>query len=127
MEIKLTPQESEDLFLTSMCNVFGTGHEQNYGLTLEYSDDDYKNSRKKLSDPCWEDVLLQILKDGGKLTLIDSECDGEYTKTITLEDVHNRVCKTPIRHLMDSINGDGDVTTSDVMIQTVFFDEVIFG
>jgi len=127
MTINLTPQESEKLFLDSMCNVFGMGYHEGYGLELKYKQKDYEESRKKLTDPCWEDVLLQMLKDGGKLTLVDLECDGEYTKSVTIEDVHQKVSKTPISHLMDAINEEGDVITSDVIIQTVFFDEVIFG
>lgn len=127
MKIVLTPQESEQMFFDSMCNVFGTGYFDGYGLELTYDDNDYKESKKKLENPCYEDVLLQILKDGKKLTLVDIECDGEYTRSITLKDVHKKVGKTPFRHLSDMINECGDVTTSDVVLQTVFFDEIVFG
>jgi len=127
MKITLTPQESEQMFFDSMCNVFGTGYFDGYGLELDYNEKDYKESREKLQNPCFEDVLLQMLKDGKTLTLVDIECDGEYTRSITLEDVHNKVCNTPTNHLMDMINEDGDVVTSDVILQTVFFDEIIFG
>ena len=127
MKITLTPQESEQMFFDSMCNVFGTGYFDGYGLELDCNEKDYKESREKLQNPCFEDVLLQMLKDGKTLTLVDIECDGEYTRSITLEDVHNKVCNTPTNHLMDMINEDGDVVTSDVILQTVFFDEIIFG
>jgi hypothetical protein len=115
------------MFFDSMCNVFGTGYFDGYGLELDYDENDYKESRNKLTDPCFEDVLFQMLKDGKKLTLVDVECDGEYTRSITLEDVHNKVCKTPTRFLMDMINEEGDVETSDVILQTVFFDDIVFG
>ena len=59
--------------------------------------------------------------------MVDHECDGEYTRSISIKDVHERVSKTPIRHLMDMINEDGDAVTSDVVLQTVFFEDVIFG
>ena len=127
MTINFTPQEAENLFHTSMCNVFGMNHHEGYGLELKYKQKDYESAKKKLTDPCWEDVLLQILKDGGKLTLVDLECGGEYTKSITLEDVYQRIGKTPINHLVDAINEGGDVWTSDTIIQTVFYEEVIFG
>ena len=127
MEITLTPQESEQMFYDSMCNVFGNGWFDGYGLELEFNEEDYDQSKEKLNNPCFEDVLLQILKDGKKLTLVDVEYDGEYTRSITIEDVHKKVSKTPIHHLMDMINEDGDVITSDVVLQTVFFDEIIFG
>ena len=127
MKIVLTPQESEEYFHIAMCNVFGTGYFDGYGLELEYNEEDYNESKKKLTEPCWEDVLLQMLKDGKTLTLVDIECDGEYTRSITLDDVHKKVSETPFEHLVDMIKEYGDVTTSDVLLQTVFFDEVIFG
>ena len=127
MKIVLTPQESEQMFFDSMCNVLGTGYFDGYGLELDYDRNDYRESREKLENPCFEDVLLQMLRDGKKLTLVDFECGGEYTRSITLKDVHKKVCKTPIRHLMNMINEEGDVVTSDVILQTVFFDEIVFG
>ena len=127
MKIVLTPQESEQMFFDSMCNVFGTGYFDGYGLELTYNQKDYEKSREKLENPCWEDVLLQMLKDGKKLTLVDLECGGEYTRSITLKDVHEKVRKTPTRFLMDMINEEGDVETSDVVLQTIFFDEIVFG
>ena len=70
---------------------------------------------------------MQILRDGGELSFIDDECDGEYNKSIRLEDVHRMVQETPIEHLMDAINGDDDACTADVILQTVFYGEIIFG
>jgi hypothetical protein len=67
------------------------------------------------------------LKDGKKLTMIDHECEGEYTRSITIKDVHKRVSQTPIRHLMNMINEEDDAETADVVIQSVFFKDVIFG
>lgn len=127
MKIVLTPQESENLFFDAMCNVFGVGYHESYGLELDYNTEEYQSAKTKLDNPCWEDILLQILKDGGKLTLVDLEGGGEYTKSITLKDVHEKVCKTPFNHLVDAINEEGDASTSDVILQTVFFNEVVFG
>ena len=64
---------------------------------------------------------------GGSLTFVDIECEGEYTRTISLADVHKRVAKTPIDHLMDMIKETDDAVTADVLIQTVFFEDIIFG
>ena len=90
MEITLTPQESEQMFYDSMCNVFGNGWFDGYGLELEFNEEDYDQSKEKLNNPCFEDVLLQILKDGKKLTLVDVEYDGEYTRSITIDDISTR-------------------------------------
>jgi len=125
MKILLTPQESETFFHNSLCN--GLGYVEGYGLELTFKDSHYKAARKKLGSPCYEDVLLQILKDGKPLKMIDHECDGEYTREITLKDVHEKVQTTDASWLLQMENGEDDATTADCILQTVFFGEIIFG
>lgn len=125
ISIVLSPEKSEEFFHESMCN--SLGYMSGYGLELSYNKSEYNKSKEKLDDPCWEDVLLQMLKDGYSLTMVDVEYDGEYTRSITLKDVHDRVSKTPFSHLNDMIEESGDATTGDVILQTVFFDDIIFG
>jgi len=129
MKIILTHEESEKFFYNSICNSLRELY--NYGLELDYDENHYFAARKKLQEQklstCFEDVLIQILKDGNSLTLIDNELNGEYTKSITLADVHEKVQNTPISHLMDAINETDDATTGDVIIQQVFYNEIIFG
>lgn len=125
MKVTLTKKESEELFHTAICN--GLDYISAYGLDLWYSDRDYQNAKSKLDSPCYEDVLMQILRDGGVLKLIDHEYYGEYSKAIRLKDVHTMVQETPLEHLMDAINEDDDACTADVILQTVFYGEVIFG
>lgn len=124
MTIQLTPQESETHFHNALCN--GLGQVRAYGLELEYDDDHYKEARTKLDSPCFEDVLMQILKDGHSLTLVDEEGDEEDT-IVTLKDVHERVSKTPIRHLVNAIEEEDDAETADVILQTVFLNDVVYG
>jgi len=125
MKVTLTKKESEDLFYTSLCN--GIEYICGYGLELDYSDYDYQNAKSKLESSCYEDLLMQILRDGGELKLVDHEYDGEYNKSITLKDVHNKVQETPLKHLIDAINENDDACTADVILQTVFYGEIIFG
>lgn len=125
MTIKLTTQESEEYFYNALCN--GLSYISSYGLNLDYSNSEYKAAKAKLSEPCFEDVLMQMLKDGNTITLIDEECDGEYTKSITMKHIHNRVQKTQLNHLMNMINENDDAETADVILQTVFFEDIIFG
>ena len=121
MQIQLTPQESETMFHNALCN--GLGYMSGYGLEFEYSDKQYSAAKTKLQSPCFEDVLMQILRDGGSLTFVDVE----YTRSVSLADVHDRVQKTPLRFLTDMINEEDDAETADVVLQTVFFEEIIFG
>ena len=130
MTVKLTPTESETIFHNALCN--GLGYVEGYGIELDFNKQDYARAATFLKQGatdtiCYEQVLMQILKDGKKLTMIDHECEGEYTRSITIKDVHKRVSQPPIRHLMNMINEEDDAETADVVIQSVFFKDVIFG
>lgn len=131
MKIVFEKEEAEELFYNSLCN--GLGYVGGYGLELSFEDADYEKAKTTLKKKtpnetiCYEDVLMQILREGGELVLIDHECDGEYTSRIKLEDVHERVALTPIRHLTDAINANDDAETADCIIQSVFFKDIIFG
>ena len=131
MEIMLTPQESEEYFYNALCN--GLDYVSSYGISLDYSDEDYAEAKKKLGVdrpdffPCFEDVLMEMLRMGYSLIMVDEEGDEENNSTITLKDVHEKVSKAPVRHLMDMINENDDAETADVILQQVFFNDIIFG
>jgi hypothetical protein len=130
MKIILEKQEAESMFYNSLCN--GLNELSYYGLQLSFFDADYAKAAKKLKETatdtvCYEDVLMQILRDGKKLSVIDNENGGDYSVSIDLNDVHERVALTPIRHLMDAINENDDAITADCILQSVFFKEVVFG
>jgi hypothetical protein len=130
MQIILTHEESETYFHNALCN--GLNYIAAYNLQISFKRADYVKARANYENThpneqaCYEDILMQILKDGNMLKLIDHE-DAENTQVINLADVHKRVAETPVRHLMDMINENDDATTADVIIQSVFFEEVIYG
>lgn len=126
-QIILTNEECENIFHNALCNVMGSNYMEGYGLQWEYNPSSYKRAKEVLTNPSYEDVLLQILKNGGELTLKDFEGDGAHTKTITIKDVYEKLPKTPFKSLSDIINGYDDVETGDVIIQTIFYNEIIFG
>lgn len=131
MTIVLTPQESEEMFHTALCN--GLDYVAGgYGLNFKYNKSQYHEARAKLAPEgnesvCFEDVLMEMLRMGFKLTLVDEVGDGAYTSEIGLSEVHSRVQTAPINHLMAMANKTDDAETADVIIQTVFFNEIIFG
>lgn len=132
MEIKLTPQESEEYFYNALCN--GLGYTTSgYGLSLDCSDEEFEDAKTKLGREspgkfiCFEDVLLEMLRMGYTLTMVDEEGEGDNNSTITLKDVHDRVSNAPARHILDMINENDDGDTADVIIQQVFFNDIIFG
>jgi len=124
MEIKLTKVESEKIFKDALCN--GAGVLGNYGISLDYTAEARQKALKSLENPCREDVWMQIIKDGGNLIFKDSE-DENNTQVVTLKEVHERVQETPSSHLMDMINENDDAITSDCILQTVIFGEVVYG
>jgi hypothetical protein len=125
MLVTLSTHESESYFYNALCN--GLSYIECHGISIDFNAKEYKTAKMKLTYPCYEDVLMQILRDGGKLTLVDEEGDGDYTSSITIKDVHERVQNTEINHLMNMVNGNDDAITADVILQSVFFNEVIFG
>ena len=124
MKIVLTHEESEKYFHNALCN--GLDYVSGYGIDVNYDDTAYKAARVKLDSPCFEDVLLQLLKDGSILTIVDNE-GGMDEVVITINDVYERVQNTPLDHLLNMINEEDDAETADVILQTVFYNEVVFG
>lgn len=125
MKVILTEEESLEFFHNALCNAVGTGYINAHGIRLTYNEKEYQLSKSKLNNPCLEDVWIQMLKDGYKLTLKDMEGDGDMT--ITIKDVYEKVQLTPFEHLSNMINENDDAETADVILQTVFYGEVIFG
>ena len=131
MKIILEPQESEEMVHTALCN--GLSYISSHGLTLEADEQDYQAAKQSLKSKnpdqgiCYEDVLLEVLRIGKSLTLIDEEGDGDNNSTISLSDVHERVSQTPIDHLTNMITENDDAETADIIIQTVFYQDIIFG
>ena len=52
---------------------------------------------------------------------------GDMDSIISLEQVHERVSKAPADSIMAMINEEDDAITADDILQTVFWEEVLFG
>ncbi len=129
MEILLTEKESLDYFYNALCNAVGTGYISNYDISLKYNTEDYQEAKNILlsndDSACYEDILIQILKNGKTLIFHDYGKSIDDA-TITIQDVYDRVKLTPINHLTDMIKENDDVITASVLLQTVFYKEIIF-
>lgn len=124
MRIIFQKEEAEDIFLDALCN--GLGYIESYGLELHYLKTNYNQAKESLNNTgCHEDILLQILKDGHKLKLADNESEDEWV--ISLDDVHERMSNVPCDDLVAMIQGTDDASTADVILQTIFLNEVVFG
>jgi hypothetical protein len=128
MTIKLTPEESEEYFFNALCN--GLSYiESGYGLELKFSSYEAQNAAKKLKEnrlnACYEDIVMQLLKDGHEINLYDHE--AEEDNIIKLKDVHDKVQNAPAERILEMANENDDADTADVILQSVFFGEVIYG
>jgi hypothetical protein len=125
LKVSLTNELSEEIFYNALCNSLDYMC-SGYGLDLKYKQSDYLKAKAKLSSSCYEDVLMQMLKDGIKLGLKDIE-GGEDTVYITLDTIHERVKNVPLDHLLAMIEENDDAETGDVVLQIVFLNEIMYG
>ena len=130
MKIYLEKEECEDVFLDALCN--GLSYVRGYGLELDCEGQAYSAAKQSLKDAtpndviCYEDVLMEVLRQGGSLTLRDLE-EAEPDATITLDEVHNRMHLVPANTLITILEESGDACDADVVLQTIFLKEVIYG
>lgn len=126
----ITNEQSLEFFHSALCNAEGTSYMESYGISLEYNEHDYntakENLKKENKSICTEDVLIQILKEGGNLVYKDNE-GSEDDAIININDVYERVPKVPNDTLQEMINGNDDANTADIILQIVFYKEIIFG
>jgi hypothetical protein len=125
LKISLTNELSEEIFFNALCNSMDYMC-SSYGLDLRYKQSDYLKAKDKLTNPCIEDVWMQMLRDGARIGLKDLE-GGEDTAYITLSTIHERVKNVPITDLLDMIDENDDATTGEVVLQIVFLNDIIYG
>lgn len=104
--------------------------------TIGYNKQDYAAARAKLGkDAAYEDVLEQILYNGGKLTFIDSE-NSDLRYYLTLPLLMEGIERAIEQEYYSEYNwhGDGkldscmiDADVADVILQLSLFEEVVFG
>jgi hypothetical protein len=133
--LNIPKEKAEEFFHDALCN---GSQIRSYGIGLDYKKADYQKAvadLKKIKGKrpfdnegqiCCEEVWMQILRNGGKLTLKDEE-NSYGNRSITMKHVHDRMKLVPFRHMNDMINESGDGDTADVILQTIFYKEVIFG
>lgn len=126
-DIILTNEQSEEIFGNAMCNAIGTNYWEGYSIRVITDGEQYKKAQQDLVNPAWEDILIQILKNGGHLEVRDDDGYGEILASIKLEDVHEKVSKAPQWALLQVLEETDDVITADVILQTVFFGEIVYG
>lgn len=100
-----------------------------YWAELCFEQEDYEAARKHLvdakkDDPCYEDVMAEILERGGKLNIWDREEDKDHPMTI--EDLKKGV-KHHLENGASTDMDDWDANDGDAVIQYAAFGEIIYG
>ena len=78
---------------------------------------------------CYSDVMSWAAKNGKhfKVTVRDDEGEGHNITPLTIErGVQTMQDKYP-RHFADMVKENDDATTSDVLLQCILFEEVVYG
>nr|DAG51394.1 MAG TPA: hypothetical protein [Caudoviricetes sp.] len=104
--------------------------------TINYNKCDYADARAKLGkDACYEDVLAQILFDGGVLEFVDSD-DPSIRYELKLLAVYSGIKRAIEKEYYSDYNWyeDGKLNTcqidsavADVIVQLGLFGQVVYG
>lgn len=124
MEIVLNKEEQEKLLDSILCN--GLSLLGGNGLSLDYDENLYFESRKWLQNPCFEDVLNKMLQNGNSLKIIDHE-GGEYTKELTLDVFKEGIKNIPSNLLLTILEERDDAWDNFNALQYILYKELIFG
>jgi hypothetical protein len=130
MNIQLTNQEKEEIFFNAMCN--GLSNVSYWEFEIDYNSEDYQSAKESLlnngkSSVCYEEVFMEMLKSGKSIEFVDLGCDGEYTKSLTMDMIHKNIEKTPMNNLFNVAQEQDDSFDADAILQSVLFEEIIFG
>jgi hypothetical protein len=128
MNFELKKESAEKYFFNALCN--GLGYFESYGIELQYSDEEYKEARKtaKSEDEesvSYEDVLMQMLKNGN--TLFAEDFEAEETYSLNLEKMYAQMNQVPEKFILQMIAETDDADTADVILQVCFIGEIIYG
>lgn len=127
MQITFVATVEEMLAVVHSCLCSGLPILATSGVELEYDDLHYAEARAALKepDPCIEDVQVQMLRTGQSLFFIDTENDEAVE--LNLELIQKNWSKARPKDLLDYINEDYDAQTSENIMQTLLYGEVVFG
>lgn len=128
MKIQLTSDEQEKFYSSILCN--GLQLLNGCGLALQFNDNEYETAKTQLEEnQCYEDVLLQMLKNGNILKIVDVEGNGEYTKKIEyITDFTIIEGKERFLHFFSEImNEQDDAWDNFNAMQYILYGDLIFG
>lgn len=119
----------EDYLHIALCD--GLSGISYWGFDIKYSNSQYEKEaeyyRGKRMSPCYEDVLVRIIENGGKIKFVDIEGEGAYSVTLTQQMLHDNMKYVPQEVLKHIESEDYDAEDTNKFLQSILFKEVIFG
>lgn len=121
-----------------------------YGFMIDYDQSVYDSTKEKMLEThtrassthpnvytislSWEDILTQMILDGGEIIFTDVEGGGEHTTTLTLDKIEKALWKfldeSPddifIMRFENINDGEYDSDDCDVLLQYILFGEYTF-
>ena len=129
MKLNLTQQEIETVLLDCFCNG-GLGELYQSGVDYTYNKEKYQQF--KVEGACYEDNLLNLLKNGGRLKFVDVEGDNEVF-FLTLNSAKEKLTEIEDANIIEKVkdilseNGNADAWHGYEILQFVLFGEIIYG
>lgn len=121
-----------------------------YGFIIDFDSDVYDKTKEVLLKSttktsskhpnvqvitlCYEDILTQMILDGGEIIFTDEECGGEYTAALTLDKVEKALWRFLEEEPSDAfimgveriIEEEYDADDCDNILQHILFGECMF-
>ena len=129
MKLQLTQQEIETVLLDCFCNG-ALGELNASGIDYVYNKEKYQQF--KVDGAYYEDNLLNLLKNGGRLKFVDVEGDNEVF-FLTLNSAKEKLTEIEDANIIEKVkdilseNGNADAWHGYEILQFVLFGEVIYG
>ena len=100
-------------------------------IELDYDRNAYFEVRDELrgkgKNDCWEDVIVEMLRQGYRLAWIDVEDDQPERNYFTLAHLMDNFDCIEAHHLADILGGMDDAVTHDSILQCLLLGELIYG
>ena len=131
--MKTVATQAEKQKLIYDCLVDGLPFFPGYGVGMDYTTKAYKAAIKTLKARmpedriCREDVWAEIVANGGDLVFIDQEDDDKEIGRLNLANVEKHWDAIPHRFMAEYISENYDSNTTDCIIQTLIFGEIVYG
>ena len=142
LKIEITQPAVEKMIYCALCNAVGTGYIDGYGIVIDYDEAAYDKAKKKLKEfptllmdhsvlvedltICFEDILLQMLRDGEELKMLDEEEGNEQIGKMTLRSAMSSINSVPGRTISKFLSEQDDAEDGDVLLQYLFLGKLVY-